>query len=256
MEEGPPKSTRLRGRAKASARITLPSLNAASVRLALDVGLDEVIAAARELALDAPLKKTPSLALGSSEVSLLDLTGAYASVRAGVAPIEPWGIAALGIGEQAPLVRFGPAVKPARSLKPYQEVLVALLELVVDRGTGRAAALDGFAAGKTGTSQNYRDAWFIGFNEGLVVGVWVGNDDDTPMQNMTGGKLPALIWKDFMTGATKLDAERPGALVGEARADAGVPECNYRACARAYRSFRSSDCSYQPYSGPRKLCDK
>jgi membrane peptidoglycan carboxypeptidase len=233
------------------------SLNAASVRLALDVGLDEVIAAARDLGLDAPLKKTPSLALGSSEVSLLDLTGAYASVRAGVAPIEPWGIAALGIGEQAPLLRFGPAVKPARSLKPYQEVLVALLELVVDRGTGRAAALDSFAAGKTGTSQNYRDAWFIGFNEGLVVGVWVGNDDDAPMKNMTGGKLPALIWKDFMTGAMTIAAEGPRALVGEARVDPGSePQCAYRACARAYRSFRSSDCSYQPYSGPRKLCDK
>jgi penicillin-binding protein 1A len=233
------------------------SLNAASARLALDVGLDEVIAAARDLGLDAPLKKTPSLALGSSEVSLLDLTGAYASVRAGVTPIEPWGIAALGIGEQAPLYRFGPTVKPARSLKPYQGALVALLELVVERGTGRAAALDGFAAGKTGTSQRYRDAWFIGFNEGLVAGVWVGNDDDTPMNNMTGGKLPALIWKDFMTGAVRIAAEGRDAVVGEARVDGGSePQCAYRACARAYRSFRSSDCSYQPYSGPRKQCDK
>ncbi len=233
------------------------SLNAASARLALKVGLDEVIAAARDLGLDAPLKKVPSLALGSSEVSLLDLTGAYASVRAGVTPIEPWGIAALGIDEQAPLFRFGPVVKPARSLEAYQGVLVALLELVVDRGTGRAAALDGFAAGKTGTSQNYRDAWFIGFNERLVVGVWVGNDDDTPTKNMTGGKLPALVWKDFMTGAIELAAEGPDAVIGEARADADTgPQCNYRACAKAYRSFRASDCSYQPYRGPRKICDK
>ena len=80
---------------------------------------------------------------------------------------------------------------------------------MVERGTGRAAALDGFAAGKTGTSQRFRDAWFIGFNEGLVAGVWVGNDDDTPMNNMTGGKLPALIWKDFMTGAVRIAAEGP-----------------------------------------------
>ena len=231
------------------------SLNAASVRLALDVGLEEVIAAARDLGLDAPLKKTPSLALGSSEVSLLDLTGAYASVRAGVTPIEPWGIAALGMGEQGPLVRFGPAIKPERSLKPYQEALVALLKLVVDRGTGRAAALDGFAAGKTGTSQNYRDAWFIGFDEGLVVGVWVGNDDDTPMKNMTGGKLPAVIWRDFLIGARNIAAGGPDAL--EASVVSGsAPQCAYRACAQTYRSFRSSDCTYQPYSGPRKLCDK
>jgi penicillin-binding protein 1A len=233
------------------------SLNAATVRLALEVGLDEVIAAARDLGLDAPLQKIPSLALGSSEVSLLDLTGAYASVRAGVAPIEPWGIAALGTDERAPLFKVGPVVRPARSLKPYDGVLVGLLKLVVDRGTGRAAALDGFAAGKTGTSQNYRDAWFIGFNEWLVVGVWVGNDDDTPMENMTGGKLPALIWKRFMSEALNMAAAGEGALVGEARADPGVESgCNYRACARAYRSFRSSDCSYQPYSGPRRLCDK
>jgi membrane peptidoglycan carboxypeptidase len=232
------------------------SLNAASVRLALDVGLDEVIAAARDLGLDAPLKKMPSLALGSSEVSLLDLTGAYASVRAGVTPIEPWGIAALGT-EEAPLYRLGPVVKPSHSLKPYDGVLIALLKLVVDRGTGRAAAPDGFAAGKTGTSQNYRDAWFIGFNEGLVAGVWVGNDDDEPMSNMTGGKLPALIWKDFMTGAMTIAAKGPRALIAEANTDPGSePHCSYRACAQAYRSFRSADCSYQPYSGPRQLCDK
>ena len=109
---------------------------------------------------------------------------------------------------------------------------------MVERGTGRAAALDGFAAGKTGTSQNFRDAWFIGFNEGLVAGVWVGNDDDTPMNNMTGGKLPALIWKDFMTGAMTIAAEGPRAMVAEARADRGSePQCAYRACARLTDHF-------------------
>jgi penicillin-binding protein 1A len=231
------------------------SLNAATVRLALEVGLDEVISAARDLGLDAPLKKIPSLALGSSEVSLLDLTGAYASVRAGVAPIEAWGISGLGT-EQTQVVPVGPEVKPARSLEAHQGVLVGLLKLVVDRGTGRAAALDRFAAGKTGTSQNYRDAWFIGFTEDLVVGVWVGNDDDTPMKSMTGGKLPASIWKDFMTEAMKIAEKKPAALVGEARADASGPQCDYRACARAYRSFQPEDCSYQPYGGPRRICEK
>jgi membrane peptidoglycan carboxypeptidase len=131
---------------------------------------------------------------------------------------------------------------------------------VVDHGTGRAAGLDGFAAGKTGTSQNYRDAWFVGFSELLVVGVWVGNDDGTPMDNVTGGRLPALIWKDFMTKALAIVDAGEGASVGQASADASRdsvgPQCNYRACARAYRSFRTSDCSFQPYGGPRKLCDK
>jgi penicillin-binding protein 1A len=237
------------------------SLNSAAVRLALKVGIDDVAAAARDLGIDAPLSETPSLALGSSEVSLLYLTGAYASVRAGVAPIEPWGIAAFGTAEQPRLFGLGPPVKPERALGPHHEPLVGLLKLVVDRGTGRAAALDGFAAGKTGTSQNYRDAWFIGFNEALVVGVWVGNDDGAPMDEVTGGELPALIWRDFMVKAMDVarGAQTSGPSAARPRADAdptAAPRCNYRACARAYRSFRSSDCTFQPYHGRRKLCVK
>ena len=237
------------------------SLNSAAVRLALEVGIDEVVAAARDLGIDAPLTETPSLALGSSEVTLLDLTGAYASVRAGVAPVEPWGIAAFGTAEQPHLFALGPPVKPERALGPHHEPLVGLLKLVVDRGTGRAAALDGFAAGKTGTSQNYRDAWFVGFDEALVVGVWVGNDDGAPMDEVTGGELPALIWREFMVRATDIARGAPASVASAAgpRADsdpnqAAAPRCNYRACARAYRSFRSSDCSFQPYRGRRKLC--
>src|SRR6185436_6880808 len=123
------------------------SLNTATVRLAMDVGIDEVIAAARDLGIEAPLAKTPSLALGSSEVSLLDLTGAYASVRAGLAPVEPWGIEAFGTDERARMFRVGPPIIPEHQLQPYQDPLVGLLRLVVDRGTGQAAGLDGFAAG-------------------------------------------------------------------------------------------------------------
>jgi 1A family penicillin-binding protein len=237
------------------------SLNSAAVRLALEVGIDDVIAAARDLGIDATLNETPSLALGSSEVSLLDLTGAYASVRAGVAPIEPWGIAAFGTAEQPRLFALGPPVKPERALGPYHEPLVGLLKLVVDRGTGRAARLDGFAAGKTGTSQNYRDAWFIGFNEALVVGVWVGNDDGAPMDEVTGGELPALIWREFMVKAMDIASSAQTSVASAARSRPDIeataaPQCNYRACARAYRSFRSSDCTFQPYHGGRKLCLK
>jgi membrane peptidoglycan carboxypeptidase len=230
----------------------------------MEVGIDQVIAAARDLGIDAPLAKTPSLALGSSEVSLLDLTGAYASVRAGVTPVEPWGIEAFGTDERARMFRVGPPITPERQLQPYQEPLVGLLRLVVDRGTGQAAALDGFAAGKTGTSQNYRDAWFIGFNEALVVGVWVGNDDETPMDKVTGGKLPAVIWRNFMTDAMVIAAGRQSATAAnEAPSDIEVTaeaqpslQCNYRVCARFYRSFRSSDCTYQPFRGSRRLCER
>jgi 1A family penicillin-binding protein len=240
------------------------SLNTAAVRLALEVGLGEVVAAARDLGIDAPLAETPSLALGAAEVSLLDLTGAYASVRAGATPIEPWGIAAFGPDGESRLFKLGPSVAPERALGPYHEPLVGLLKLVVDKGTGRAAALDGFAAGKTGTSQNHRDAWFVGFNEDLVVGVWVGNDDEAPMDEVTGGKLPAMIWRDFMTRAMAIakgesPARDPAARqdgVDVAAGETPAPQCDYRACARAYRSFRSTDCTFQPYRGSRKLCEK
>lgn len=233
------------------------SLNAASVALAEEVGLDNVVAAARELGIDAPLANTPSLALGTSEVNLLNLTSAYASVQLGRAPVKPWGIIDFQAAGQPKTFRVGSQSKPNVDLSPYQSDLLGLLQLVVERGTGRGADPGTFAAGKTGTSQNNCDAWFVGFTEALVVGVWVGNDDDAPMKGVTGGALPAHIWRDFMRQAT---AEPPlnGVRSTEAASDGqGAPQsCNITACSRSYRSFRPSDCTYQPYSGGRRLCEK
>jgi hypothetical protein len=229
------------------------SLNVASVRLAQEVGIDQVVAAARLLGIDAPLAATPSLALGSSEVTLLDLTGAYASVLAGTAPIEPWGIATIeSLGGSAPIAG-GPAAKPRVSLKPYNEALIGLLKRAVEQGTGRTAQLDGFAAGKTGTTENHRDAWFVGFTKDLVAGVWVGNDNNEPMKEVTGGYLPAMIWKEFMAGAQQLPASEDS-IAFASQHTAEVAQCDYAACSRSYRSFRASDCTYQPYRGPRRLC--
>ena len=236
------------------------SLNVATVALAMEIGIDKVIAAARELGIEAQLAETPSLALGSSEVTLLDLTGAYASVRAGVAPVEPWGIGSFHADGQPRAFRVGPPKQPTADLRPYQEDMVGLLRLVVERGTGREADFGAFAAGKTGTSQNHRDAWFVGFTKPLVVGVWVGNDDETPMNEVTGGKLPARIWRNFMSAALAApedSAPTPDAVVASTTADGEASAaCNFRACARAYRSFRASDCTFQPYGGPRRLCEK
>jgi penicillin-binding protein 1A len=244
------------------------SINTVAVRLALDVGLEEVISAARDLGIDSPLPKHPSLALGAAEVSLLDLTGAYASVRANATPVQPWGIAAFGGEDQAQLYSVDAPVQQRRSLA-HQSDLVALLRLAVESGTGRQAALQGFAAGKTGTSQDHRDAWFIGFNEALVVGVWVGNDDGTPMTEVTGGSLPALIWQKFMTSAAALAPANENQTINIGGASTRDPldqilqpvfqeeaqaSCNYRACSETYRSFRTSDCTYQPYSGTRRIC--
>jgi penicillin-binding protein 1A len=256
------------------------SLNNAAVRLSQEVGIDQVIAAARDLGLRAPLQDNPSLALGTSEVTLLDLTSAYAAVRAGEAPVRPWGISAITMPndkEAVPIARPGGS---PHSLGPYQEELIRLLQGVVEQGTGRAAALQGFAAGKTGTSQDYRDAWFIGFDNSLVVGVWVGNDDHSPMNRVVGGSLPASIWKDFMEQAsppTTAEEAMPPTARGAQEAlsqsqetaesfdqdSSAVPsdetqsaQCNVPACEQFYRSFRVSDCTYQPYWGPRQYCDR
>jgi penicillin-binding protein 1A len=245
------------------------SINTAAVRLAQQVGLNEVIAAARDLGVTSPLPPVPSLPLGTADMNLLELTAAYAGVAAGKAPIKPWGISRLGVAGQSQLRSMGPPIVATRSLQPYQEPMIELLADVVRHGTGRAAALEGFSAGKTGTAQDYRDAWFIGFNEELIVGVWVGNDDHSPMNRVTGGSLPAAIWKNFMTAATSVVAR---AEPGE-RADADAPppqrranenahaqappggQCDYQACASKYQSFRASDCTYQPYGySGRRVC--
>ena len=269
-------------------RITLAdafalSVNTAAVRLAMDVGLDSVIAAARDLGVTEPLPPVPSLALGSVGVSLLDLTGAFASVRTGRMQVRPWGVAAVGAENGSRMLATVPPLGSNQNLGPYHKPLVELLQGVVKHGTGRAAALDGSAAGKTGTSQDYRDAWFIGFNDALIVGVWVGNDDNSPMKGVVGGTLPASIWKRFMTEATPLMNRRgmPVAAASEIEAvppvNAPTPElndrsgldpqavglssepgaCDYQACSSTYNSFRASDCTFQPYGGgPRQICEK
>ena len=264
------------------------SLNDATVRLAQEVGIGQVIAAARDLGLHAKLQNNPSLALGTSEVSLLDLTSAYAAVRAGKAPVTPYGISAIKTAQDSSPVAVGGGGGTQHSLGQYQTELIGLLRGVVEHGTGRAADLNRFAAGKTGTTQDYRDAWFVGFDDSLVVGVWVGNDDHSPMKGVTGGSLPAKIWKDFMQGAdvprvANAPSDAAPTTVGQAPAQsqpqpqphsqissnaaaaADAPPadpaqggaCNVPACEHFYSSFRGSDCTYQPYSGgPRQHCDR
>jgi penicillin-binding protein 1A len=277
-----------RGRVSLAAAFA-DSLNDAAVRLSQQVGIPEVIAAARDLGLHGPLANNPSLALGTSEVTLLDLTGAYAAVRAGAAPVTPWAIASVQLPDEQRAVPIGRPHEPQHSLGQYQGELIQLLRGVVEHGTGRAAALPGFAAGKTGTAQDYRDAWFIGFNDSLVVGVWVGNDDHSPMRHVVGGTLPAMIWKRFMeqsnmpptvavappqpnqmtsatpdrqpqpnqtTSATpEHQPQSPAGLFAQSTGGAAGATCNIPVCERYYRSFRASDCTYQPYQGgPRRFC--
>ena len=177
------------------------SLNSATVRLTQEVGIDQVIAAARELGMRGPLENHPSLALGTAEAGLLDLTSAYAAVRAGRTPVSPQGISAIKMGNDRDYVPLNHFDVAQHGLGQYQAQLINLLRRVVDQGAGRAAALKRFSAGNLGTSLDCRDAWFIGFDDSLVVGVWVGNDDHSPMDREAGGLLPIMIWKDFMEEA-------------------------------------------------------
>jgi penicillin-binding protein 1A len=161
------------------------SSNVAAVRLAQDVGTREVVRAAQDLGLSGPFGTDATLALGTYETTLMELTAAYAAVAAGVAPIEPHGLPAPVDPD-----RFGPL--------PETDGLRELLAAVTDHGTGRAAKLRLPTYGKTGTSTDNRDAWFVGWTGDLVAGVWVGNDDGSPMEGGSGGGIPARIWRDFM----------------------------------------------------------
>jgi penicillin-binding protein 1A len=138
------------------------------------------------------------MALGSGEVTLLEMTRAFAAIAANAESIEPYAVRAIRKGDQALFTRPKSELQPA-SNQGARAAIRDLLASVVREGTGKAARINGPAAGKTGTSQSYRDAWFIGFTSGLVVGVWVGNDDNSPTRGVTGGDIPAHIWNEFVT---------------------------------------------------------
>jgi 1A family penicillin-binding protein len=175
------------------------SLNSAAVRLQEAVGREQVIALARAMGVASPLQPHPSLALGSAEITLLELTAAYGAVLADVGRIAPYVVRAVRApGAAAVFQRERPALASARW--PRAQILELLSE-AVQLGTGRAARLDVPVFGKTGTTQDHRDAWFVGFTRDLVVGVWVGNDDNAPMDGVTGGGLPAEIWRSFVANA-------------------------------------------------------
>jgi penicillin-binding protein 1A len=167
------------------------SSNIAAVRVAETVGRQRVVEAARDLGVTSPLVDDATLTLGTSEMSLLELTAAYAAVAAGRAPITPYALAD----------QTGRPQAAARPLPEDQrQGLLELMSAAVETGTARAARLDQPVFGKTGTTQEHRDAVFVGFTGDIVVGVWVGNDDHSPMRGVTGGGLPAQIWRDFAAG--------------------------------------------------------
>ncbi len=176
------------------------SVNTAAVRLAEQVGHKPVLKMAGRLGITSSLHDQPSLALGSSEVRLIELTGAYASIANGGRLVWPEAILSIAGAKDAVLYQRRVVDEPVLEPSVVREMR-AMLEVTLERGTGRQAALRRFVAGKTGTSSDNRDAWFIGFTDDLVAGVWVGNDDGRPMPGVSGGTLPAQIFRDFILRA-------------------------------------------------------
>ena len=175
------------------------SSNVAAVRLFQQVGSEKVIEQATRLGLKGPFTDgDPSLALGSASASLIEMTAAFAGVAANAWPVEPHAFQREEQGWFDWLVD-GPDSYSARVHAQMQDMLRAS----VNRGTGRAARLSVANFGKTGTSQDNRDALFVGYAGDLVVGVWIGNDDNSPMRGIRGGGLPARIWRQFMGEAVR-----------------------------------------------------
>jgi penicillin-binding protein 1A len=180
------------------------SINSVAVRLAHEVGPDKVSALARRFGVEG-VPEHPSLpiALGAYEVSLVDMAGAYQVFQSGGKMVKPWLISQITTARGDLVWRRNPNPPVTVYSAEHSAQMIGMMRQVIEspHGTGRRARLDRPAAGKTGTSQMARDAWFIGFTPDLVCAVWIGDDMGHPMRSMAGGDTPALIWKDFMTAA-------------------------------------------------------
>jgi penicillin-binding protein 1A len=158
--------------------------------------------AAHRCGITSPLAANASLALGTSEVTPLELTAAYATFASGGLKAAPYFVREVDDSTGQVLYRRKQTTPERVIASHVDRDLTAMLYGVVEEGTGRSAALSGHqAAGKTGTTQDYHDAWFVGFTTDYVAGVWIGNDDSSPMRGVTGGSLPASVWKSVMVVA-------------------------------------------------------
>jgi penicillin-binding protein 1A len=185
------------------AHALMRSLNTVAVGLSLDVGRDKVVETAHKVGLT-HIQKTCSIALGDQGTTPLVHTGGYAVLANGGMSVTPYAIEEVRNASGDLLYTHERDAPKPKRLFPLEKIeqLNSMLGLVVTSGTGKAAQLDfTTAAGKTGTSSAWRDAWFMGFTGQYVTGVWFGNDDYTPTAGLTGGNLPAMTWKEYMTYA-------------------------------------------------------
>jgi len=174
------------------------SINTVAVRVARETGPSKIIKVARSAGITTPLSGDLGLALGTYEVTLLELTTAYASFANGGIAAVPYGIKSIK-GNDGRIIyeRSGSGLGRVMT-KDHAGLMNSMLEKTIIEGTGKLAKLDRPVAAKTGTSQGFRDAWFVGYSADYVMGVWVGNDNGSRMKNVTGGSIPAEIWRDVM----------------------------------------------------------
>ncbi|HVZ90113.1 MAG TPA: PBP1A family penicillin-binding protein [Rhizomicrobium sp.] len=186
------------------------SVNTITANLAQEVGISTIVDAAARCGIQSPLAQNASLALGTSEVTPFELTAAYAAFANGGFAANPYFVTEVDDSAGHVLYKRKPPAPQRIIAEHVDKDLVAMLYGVVTEGTGRAAAIAGHeAAGKTGTTQDYHDAWFVGFTADYVASVWVGNDDSSPMRGVTGGSLPSTIWHELMTAAERGKPARP-----------------------------------------------
>ena len=187
------------------------SINTVAVRVSERAGRASVRALAADMGITTPLAPGPAIALGTSEAPLIDMTGVYATIANRGRRTIPYGFREVVLrGDQAPLLRYDESPGDQVLSEKSAGQLGYMLREVVRSGTGRRAQVGAWeVAGKTGTTQAARDAWFIGYTSDYVVGVWMGNDDNTPLTGVTGGGLPAEIWREVMTRLTEGREPRP-----------------------------------------------
>jgi penicillin-binding protein 1A len=189
------------------------SLNTVSVRLTLEFGPQAVVRTAYRLGIASILEPNASIALGTSEVSPLELVSAYATFANGGLAVSPHIVERIrGVDGKTLYSRSQQLLGRIVDAR-YVGMMNSMLHETLVSGTARAANLPGWqAAGKTGTSQDFRDAWFIGYTSRLVAGIWLGNDDNSPTKRAVGGGVPVEIWSRFMRAA--LAGTAPTALPG------------------------------------------
>jgi len=186
------------------------SLNTVAVKLTSQVGPQRVMQTAQRLGIRSELHAQPSIALGTGEVTLLELAGAYAPFANGGMRVLPHVITRIRNGDGKVLYQRRKSATGQVVALHNVGAMNDMLNSALVRGTGKRAAIPGHVAGgKTGTTQNSRDAWFVGYTAHYVAGVWIGNDDNTRMKKVTGGTLPASLWHDIMLYAHQDKAPLP-----------------------------------------------